>query len=68
MAVSTGVYIYLAVGSGALGVVITFVVILACQYFGVDALGNLWVLAIPVTLSALLNVAFIELYDRYRKK
>ncbi len=68
MAMSTGVYIYLAVGSGTLGVVITFVVIFACQYFGVDVLGNLWVLAIPVTLSALLNVCFIELYDRYRKK
>ncbi len=61
-------YIYLAIGCGILGVVITFFVFLACQYFGIDIYKNLWVLAIPVTLSAFLNVCFIELYRKYKKK
>ncbi len=60
-------YIYLAVSCGIFGVVITFLVIFACQYFGIDIIKNLWVLAIPVTLSILLNVCFIELYRKYRK-
>ena len=63
------VYICLATGCAILGVVITFLVLFLCQYFGVDILHeNLWVLAIPVTLSLLLNVLFIELYRRYKKK
>ncbi|MBI4303927.1 MAG: hypothetical protein HY665_06275 [Chloroflexi bacterium] len=61
-------YIYLAIGSGILGVVITFIVLFACQYFGIDINRNLWVLAIPVTLSVLLNICFIELYRSRRKK
>lgn len=61
-------YIYLAIGCGILGVVITFIVIYACQYFGVDMYKNLWVLAIPITLSAFLNVCFIELYRKCKKK
>ena len=61
-------YIYLAIGCGTLGVVITFIVIFALQYFSIDVYKNLWVLAIPVALSALLNVLFIELYRKYRKR
>ncbi|MBM2824824.1 MAG: hypothetical protein HW402_488 [Dehalococcoidales bacterium] len=61
-------YIYLAIASGILGVIITFVVIFACQYFGIDITKNLWVLAIPVTLAVSLNVCFIELYHKYKKK
>lgn len=61
-------YIYLAIGSGMLGVIITFVVILACAYYSIDIYQHLWVLAIPVTLSVFLNVVFIELYRKYRKR
>ncbi len=61
-------YIYLAIGCGILGVVITFAVILACQYFDIDINKNLWVLAIPVTLSLFLNIFSIELYRKFRKK
>lgn len=60
-------YIYLAVGCGFLGIAITFVVIFTCQYLGIDMMKNLWVLAIPVVLSAFLNVLFIELYRKYKK-
>ena len=62
------VYIYLAVGCGISGVVITFVVMFACHYFGVDISENLWVIAIPITLSILLNICLIELYSKHKKK
>lgn len=61
-------YIYLAIGCGLLGVVIAFAVIFACQYYGIDINRNLWVLAIPVTLSLFLNISFVELYRKYRRK
>ncbi len=61
-------YIYLAVGTGMLGMVITFAVIFASQYFGLDILKNVWLLAIPLVLSLFLNVLFIELFRRYKKK
>ncbi len=62
------VYVYLAVGCGLLGVLITFLVFGACQYFGINVYKNLWVLAIPIVLSVLLNVGFSELYRKYKKK
>ncbi len=60
-------YIYLAIGCGILGVALTFFVVFACQYYRIDISQNLWVLAIPVTLSLFLNVCFIELYEFYSK-
>ncbi len=62
------VYIYLAVGCGMLGFIITFVLLFACWYFGVDISQNLWVLGIPAIMAILLNILFIELYFKYRKK
>ncbi len=61
-------YIYLAMACGALGMVITFVLILVCGYFQIDITKHVWLLAIPVTLSVLLNITFIELYRKHRKK
>lgn len=61
-------YIFLAIGCGFLGVVITFAVIFACQYYEIDIYKNLWVLAIPVTVSLFLNICFIELYRKFRKR
>jgi hypothetical protein len=60
--------IYFAVGCAALGVVITFIMVYACQYFGIDIYKNLWVLLIPFVLSIALNITFIELYRKYKKK
>jgi len=61
-------YVYLAVGSLALGIIITFSMLFLCQFLGIDINGNLWLIAIPIILAIALNIWFIELYDRYRKK
>ena len=61
-------YVYLAVGSLALGILITFVMLFLCQVLSVDINKNLWMIAIPIILSIALNLWFIELYDRYRRK
>jgi len=61
-------YVYLAVGSLALGIIITFVMLFLCQVLAVDINRNLWLIAIPIILAIALNIWFIELYDRYRKK
>ncbi|OGO57807.1 MAG: hypothetical protein A2025_03495 [Chloroflexi bacterium RBG_19FT_COMBO_47_15] len=60
--------IYFAVGCAALGIVITFIVVYACQYLGIDIYKNLWVLLVPLFLSIALNVTFIELYRKFKKK
>ena len=60
------VYVYLAVGSAALGTVITFVLVAAIQYFQIDFRQNLW-LAVPLTLAIGLDVIFIEIYHKFKK-
>jgi hypothetical protein len=61
-------YVYLAVGSLALGIIITFVMLFLCQVLAVDINRNLWLISIPIVLAIALNIWFIELYDRHRKK
>lgn len=61
-------YVYLAVGTVILGMAITFVVVLICQYLDFDMLKHLWVVAIPVVLSLVLNVSIIELYRKIKKR
>jgi membrane protein DedA with SNARE-associated domain len=61
-------YVYLAVGSLALGIIITFIMLFLCQVLAVDINKNLWLIAIPIILAIALNIWFIELYDRYRRK
>ena len=39
-----------------------------CQVLAVDINKNLWLIAVPIVLSVALNIWFIELYDRYRKR
>jgi NhaP-type Na+/H+ or K+/H+ antiporter len=60
--------IYLAVGCAALGIVITFIMVYACQYFDIDIYKNLWLLLVPLFLSIALNITFIELYHKFKKK
>ena len=60
--------IFLAAITLILGVIITFVLVLITQFFGIDILKNLWLLAIPVVLSIVLNILFLELYRKYKKK
>ena len=61
-------YVYLAVGSLAMGIIITFGMLFLCQVFDVDINMNLWLISIPIILAIALNIWFIELYDRYRRK
>jgi len=61
-------YIYLAIGTGALGTAMTFGLLFACRYYGIDIWQNIWVLAIPLGLSLVLNISLIELYSRVKKK
>lgn len=61
-------YVYLAVGSLALGIIITFILLFICRFLGIDINMNLWLISIPIILAIALNILFIELYDRYRKK
>ncbi len=61
-------YVYLAVGSLAVGIIITFVMLFICGVLDVDINANLWMIAIPIVFSVALNIWFIELYDRYRKR
>jgi len=45
------------------------VVLLAvCQYFRIDLAQNLWLISLPIVLTIALNIWFIELYDRIKKK
>ena len=61
-------YIFMASGCVAVGVVLTFLVLAACQRFSIDIDENLWVLAIPAVLSLILNISLLELYRKYRKR
>jgi len=61
-------YIYLAVGSGLLGVILTFVMLVICQYFKIDLYKNIWLLMIPLLLAVSLNICFIELYHKFKGK
>ncbi len=61
-------YIFLAVSCTAVGTVITFVVLFVCEYYAIDISRNLWILAIPVVSSVLLNVFFLEVYRKLTQR
>jgi hypothetical protein len=65
---STWEYIYLAVGTGILGIAITFVLVLMCQYFNINMFDHLWLIGVPIALSLLSNVCIIEMYHKIKKK
>jgi hypothetical protein len=62
------IYVFLAMGSIGLGIILSFVVVFACQYFGIDIFENLWILALPLVIAVIVNICFIELYSRYKRK
>ena len=62
------VYVFFGVISGIVGIVISFVIVFVCFYFGVDLFKNLWVIAIPVIFAVLLNFILLEIYFRRKKK
>lgn len=61
-------YIYLATSCFAVGVGLVFITLMVCNALGVNVLENIWVLAIPVVLTLIINVALIELYNQLRKR
>jgi hypothetical protein len=61
-------YILLAVGCVAVGIVITFVMLVVCQRLGINIDEHLWLVAIPAVLSVLLNIGVLEIYHAYRRK
>jgi len=62
------IFAALAIGCAALGILITVILIIVCQYFGIDLAQNLWLISLPIVIAIGLNIGFIELYDRFRKK
>ncbi len=62
------VYIYLAAGCSILGTLFTLLTLLICQHLAVDIGKNLWVLAIPVGLTIIINITIVELYTKFKKK
>ena len=56
------------IGIVVVGIVFIFLTILASLHFGIDLIKNFWLLAVPVLLSVFLNVLFIELYSKFKKK
>ncbi len=62
------VYVALATGCAALGILITFILLISCQYIGIDITENLWLITIPIIVAIALNIGFIEMYDRYKGK
>ncbi len=61
-------YIFLAAGSIAAGVVLTFVLLGVSARAGLDLNEHLWLLAIPAILALTLNIVLLELYRRFWKK
>lgn len=61
-------YLYMAIGSMMLGMVLTFVVLFFAAYFGIDISRELWVLAIPVVFAIFMNVLLIELFRRRHRQ
>jgi cytochrome c biogenesis protein CcdA len=60
-------YIFLAGGCLSLGIIITFIVLGLCARLGINLENHWWIVAIPVVLSLILNVIFIEIYRKFRK-
>jgi hypothetical protein len=65
---NSAAYIYLAVGCGLLGVLITWATLFVCAYFSIDISKNLWIITIPIVLAVFFNILFIELYSRRKKR
>jgi len=61
-------YIFLATGCVSLGIIITFIVLWACQRLGINIDENWWVVAIPVVLSLIINITLVEIYHKFRKR
>ena len=62
------VYLFLAMGSIGLGIILSFVVVFVCRYLEVDIFKNLWILALPLIIAVIVNIGLIEIYNKFKKK
>ena len=62
------IYIVLAASVFVMGVGITFGILLLCSYYGIQITTHLWLLAIPLISSLLINVFLIELYLKMTRR
>jgi hypothetical protein len=60
--------IFLGVASVFVGVIFIFAEVMICSYFKIDMLNNIWLLGIPAILSIALNICFLELYRKHKRK
>jgi hypothetical protein len=60
--------LFLALASLLVGVILAFVAVFVALYLGIDIFENLWLLAAPVILAVILNITFIELYRKHKRK
>ena len=51
-----------------MGVIFTAIMIFACSYFNIDISQNMWLLGVPAMLAVVLNICFIELYLKFKRK
>ena len=65
---TTAAYIYFAIGCGMLGIIMSCILFYVCVYFSIDIFENLWLITVPVILAVFLNILFIELYFRQKRK
>ena len=61
-------YVYLAAGCVVVGTLLTYLLLLGSQYFGIDLMANIWLLAVPLLLALVLNVLLIELYKKLGRR
>lgn len=64
----TILYLYMAGSVVLMGTGITFLVIFISALYNIDILTHLWLLAIPLAVSLLINVFLIEIYRKIVKR
>ncbi len=62
------IYIYLATGCVFIGIALVLATLLVCQFLEIDITKHFWILILPVIGSLILNVLFIEIVQRIRRK
>lgn len=62
------IFVALAVGCAGLGILMTFVLLGVCNYYGIDLTQNLWLITLPIVIAIVLNILSLELYDKFKKK
>jgi hypothetical protein len=62
------IFVSLAIGCAGLGILMTFVLLVVCRHFDIDLTQNLWLITLPIVIAIALNILFLELYYRFKKK